>query len=124
MKTSLYAQLVVTFAGMGTLAGCGASEAPVNATEVPASSGVPTAAPDMATPETTAMPTSAPEAAMPTSAPSAAPTGMPSSSAGAGKMPMAKDMPKGNHTQKVSDSKRAKACQGGCGEGTCGTACK
>jgi hypothetical protein len=24
----------------------------------------------------------------------------------------------------VSDSKRTKACQGGCGEGTCGTPCK
>ena len=119
MKTALYAQLLVTFAGMGAIAGCGASEAPVNANEVPASTGAPTSMPD-SMPETTAAPTSAPEAAMPAATPTADASAVPSS----GKMPMAKDMPKTNHTQKVSDSKRAKACQGGCGEGTCGTACK
>lgn len=40
--------------------------------------------------------------------------------AAASTMPLAKDMPKGNHTQKVRDSARTKPCEGRCGEGTCG----
>ena len=116
-KPNLYQHLLATLAGVVVLGGCGASE--VKATDVPAAepSGTPAA-----------MPSAEPAAAMDSAAPaepapgpsaqaSAAPSGAPSA------MPKAKDMPKNNHSTKVSDSKRTKACQGGCGEGTCGTPC-
>lgn len=55
---------------------------------------------------------------VPAAAPEASPAAAPG--AAASTLPLAKDMPKGNHTQKVRDSARTKPCEGRCGEGTCG----
>ena len=120
-KPQLYQHLLATLAGVAVLSGCGGSETPVKATDVPAAepSGTPAAMPsgEPAAPMDSAAPAPGP-AADATPTPSATPSAAPSA------MPKAKDMPKTNHSTKVSDSKRTKACQGGCGEGTCGTPCK
>lgn len=100
------------------LGGCGAGETPVKATEVPAAAPATGDAPVADAPP--AAPTQEPAAASapaPSAGPSAAPSAVPAS------LPAAKEMPKGNTTQKVRDSKRKKPCQAGCGEGTCGSPC-
>lgn len=114
----------LTTTGAVVLAGCGGAPSAVQGTEVPAAvpSGTPSAAPVADAPAMSAAPSAMPAApsAMP-AAPSAAAA---ASAAPAAPMPKAASMPKGNHTVKVQDSKRTKGCEGGCGEGTCGTPCK
>lgn len=104
--------------GAVVLGGCGASEAPVKATEVPSAAPAASDAPiaDAPPPAPTQEPVAGTAPAATTS-PSGAPSAAPAT------LPAAKDMPKGNTTQKVRDSKRKKACQAGCGEGTCGSPC-
>jgi len=99
------------------IGGCGGDQStPVNATEVP--SAAPAASPEAPPAE----PAADPAAAAPAPAPTEASTAAPATASTA--LPMAKEMPKGNKSQKVRDSKRTKACESGCGEGTCGTPCK
>ncbi len=121
-KSILYDQLLITFAGIGVLSACGSSQAPVNATEVPETPGsnAPMSEPMPSSPSAGALDT--PEVPT-TSAPSAAPSASASAVAASGNLPSSKEMPKANHIQKVSDSKRKKACEASCGEGTCGSPC-
>ncbi len=123
-KSSLYDQLLITFAGIGVLSACGSSQAPVNATEVPETPGSNAPMSEPMPPSASAGALDTPEAPT-TSAPStsAAPSASGSAAAASGKLPSSKEMPKANHTQKVSDSKRKKACEASCGEGTCGSPC-
>ena len=125
MKTgSLYDQLLITFASLGVLSACGSSQAPVNATEVPETpaSSAPVSA--QMPPDATASPVDgATGAPLASAAPSAAAPASSTSTSPPKKLPDAKDMPKGNHTQQVTDSKRKKACEASCGEGTCGSPC-
>ena len=115
-------QILETLAALGAgaiiLSGCGGQPEPAKGPDVPASA-TPSAAPapsGQAAPADTGKTSAA--SPTPSATPSAAPSAMASAAPSA--MPMAKDMPKSNKTVKVRDSKRTKACQGGCGAGTCG----
>jgi hypothetical protein len=115
MNKNTIRDVLLALGAAGTIAGCGGSQ-PVQSNEVPGATAAPTDMP--AAPAATGAPeasttpasTGAPEAS---GAPSAAPSAM----------PMAKEMPKNNHTVKVKDSSRKKPCDNGCGAGTCGTPC-
>lgn len=113
--------------GAGVVVGCGA--APVSSNEVPGAMpaeapaadapAMPAEAPAAPAAEAPAMPAdAAPAAPAPADAPAAAAPAKDAAAPAA--MPSHKDMPKGNRTQKVRDSMRAKPCQAGCGAGTCG----
>lgn len=109
---SRFREVLATLAASSAfvLSGCGGAASAPQSTEVPAATpaAAPSPAPVADAPATSAAPSATPAA-------SAVPTAP---------MPKAAQMPKGNHTVKVSDSKRTKGCEGGCGEGTCGTPCK
>ena len=123
-RNQIFETLAALGAGAIILSGCAGSPEPVKGTDVPAASGTPEA-----TPPSSAQPAAAetgaakaPDAVAspsPSGTPAATPSGTPAAATSA--LPMAKDMPKGNKTQKVRDSKRPKPCQSGCGEGTCGS---
>jgi hypothetical protein len=121
-KTQLVELLAALGAGAVLLGGCAGAPDAVKATEVPGAT--PSAMPDVAHPDTGAV--KPPDAsALPSATPAAMASGAPAAGPADGKMPKASDMPKTNHSVKVSDSKRKKACDSGCGAGTCGSAdCK
>jgi len=120
-KNQIFEVLAALGAGAVILSGCAGSAEPVKGTEVPAASAAPEAMPSG---QPAAVDTgAAPKDTLASPTPSATPGASATPSATPSALPKAASMPKTNHTQKVSDSKRTKACESGCGEGTCGSDC-